>query len=45
MYAEQREYFDIVDRRPPEEQRDLVEIYWQAEDEIKVNVFSFHFQY
>jgi hypothetical protein len=45
MYAEQREYFDIVDRRPPEEQKDLVEIYWQAEDEVKVNVFSFHFHH
>jgi hypothetical protein len=45
MYAEQREYFDIVDRRPPEEQKDLVEICWQAEDEVKVNVFSFHFHH
>jgi hypothetical protein len=45
MYAEQREYFDIVDRRPQEKQKDLVEIYWQAEDEIKVNVFSFQFHY
>jgi len=45
MHGERREFFDVVDSRPPEKQKDLIEIHWPGKDEIEVKVFLFTFAF
>lgn len=42
MYAEQRDYFDIVTSA---KRKDLLEISWRDKDEFSVKVFSFYFHF